>query len=125
MQLQRPTLSFFNKMQTIWKRFTELQVVLYVSNARSALLQRCVYYYLRTLCVAGERKLTLSTAMVTKTENETSTIVKRRYLPRSGTANDVGGIISDSRRKKTPKESIMLIESDTWRVQTWNCKKKK
>lgn len=56
--------------------------------------------------------------MVTKTENETSTIVKRRYLPRSGTANDVGGIISDSRRKKTPKESIMLIESDTWRVQT-------
>lgn len=66
-----------------------------------------------TLCVAGERKLTLSTAMVTNTENETSTIVKRRYLPRRGTANDVGGIISDSSRKNTPKDSIILIESDT------------
>lgn len=42
----------------------------------------------------------------------TSIIVKRRYLPRRGTARDVGGIISANRRKNTVSESKI----DTVRV---------
>lgn len=38
---------------------------------------------------------------MTKIDRVTSIIVNKRYFPRSGTASDVGGIISASRRKNT------------------------
>lgn len=37
-------------------------------------------------------------------DNVTSIIVKRRYFPSKGTARDVGGIISASKRKNTVRE---------------------
>jgi hypothetical protein len=43
----------------------------------------------------------------------TRIIVKRRYFPRSGTASDVGGMISANRRKKTVNESRMLMQRVT------------
>ena len=62
--------------------------------------------------VEGDRKLTLSTIMVTRTESVTRIMVKRRYLPSKGTVNEVGGIISASRRKKTVSERRMDTHSD-------------
>ena len=53
----------------------------------------------------GDRKLTLSTIIVTRTDSVTRIMVKRRYLPSNGTASDVGGIISANRRKNTVNES--------------------
>jgi len=58
--------------------------------------------------------LTLSTAIVTTTERVTSTMVKRRYLPRRGTVRDVGGIISASSRKNTVSDRRIEIQSDTF-----------
>lgn len=51
--------------------------------------------------VEGERKLTLRTIIVTNTESVTRIIVKRRYFPRSGTVNEVGGMISARSKKNT------------------------
>ena len=56
----------------------------------------------------------LSTPTVMKIENVTSSIVKRRYFPSRGTAREVGGMISASRRKNTVSESRMLIQRVTW-----------
>ena len=55
----------------------------------------------------------LRTPTVMKMENVTSNMVNRRYLPRSGTANDVGGIISASSKKNTVSERRMEIQSVT------------
>ena len=63
-------------------------------------------------CVEGDRKLTLSTIMVTRTDSVTRIMVNRRYLPNKGTVNDVGGIISASNRKNTVRESRMDTHSD-------------
>ena len=49
-----------------------------------------------------------------KIEKVTSSIVKRRYLPRRGTASEVGGMISASRRKNTVRERRMLMERLTF-----------
>lgn len=57
-------------------------------------------------------KLTLSTAIVTTTDNVTSIIVNNKYFPNSGTVSDVGGIISTNNRKNTVNDSKMLIQSD-------------
>lgn len=57
-------------------------------------------------------KLTLSTAIVTTTDNVTSIIVNNKYFPNSGTVSDVGGIISTNKRKNTVNDSKMLIQSD-------------
>lgn len=59
-------------------------------------------------------KLTLSTAMVTKTERETRIIVNSKYFPRSGTVKDVGGIISDNSRKNTPRDSTIDMDKLTF-----------
>jgi hypothetical protein len=46
------------------------------------------------------------------TENVISVIVKRRYLPRRGTAREVGGMISARRRMKTVRERRMEMQRD-------------
>lgn len=76
---------------------------------------------MKTLCtqgfmrwVTGERKLTLSTAMVTTTDAVTSIMVKRRYFPRRGTVSEVGGMISARRRKNTVNDRRIDIHRDTW-----------
>ena len=52
--------------------------------------------------------------MVTTTDRVTSIMVKRRYLPRSGTAREVGGIISARSKKNTVSDSRMLMDKLTW-----------
>ena len=37
------------------------------------------------------------------------------WSPNSGTASEVGGMISARRRKNTVRESRMEMESETWR----------
>ena len=59
----------------------------------------------------------LRTPTVMKIEKVTSSIVKRRYLPRRGTARDVGGIISANRRKNTVSDSKIEIERLTWKYK--------
>ena len=56
----------------------------------------------------------LRTPTVMKIEKVTSSIVKRRYLPRRGTARDVGGIISANSKKNTVSDSNMEIQSVTF-----------
>lgn len=62
--------------------------------------------------VEGDRKLTLSTMIVTRTDSVTRIMVKRRYLPSKGTVSEVGGIISASRRKKTVNDKRIDTQSD-------------
>lgn len=50
--------------------------------------------------------------MVTTTESVTSIMVNSKYLPNSGTVNDVGGIISTSSRKNTVSDSKILIHNE-------------
>ena len=64
------------------------------------------------MCVDGDLKLTFITKMVTPTEKLTRIKVNIKYFPKSGIANDVGGIISDNSKKKTPSDRTMEIESD-------------
>lgn len=66
------------------------------------------------LCVEGERKCTLRTHTVTQIEDVTRIIVKSRYFPRSGTAKEVGGIISAKSRKNTVNESRIETQSETF-----------
>ena len=58
-------------------------------------------------------KWMLRTPTVMKMEKVTSSMVKRRYLPRRGTAREVGGMISARRRKKTVSERRMEMQSVT------------
>jgi hypothetical protein len=59
-------------------------------------------------------KWTFKTHTVTQTDKLTSIIVNRRYFPSSGTASEVGGIISASSRKKTVSDTRMEMQSVTW-----------
>ena len=93
--------------------------------------------------MVGVRKLTFNTPIVTTTENVTSIMVKRRYLPRiekqfssmislrrslslsfhtscittflpnKGTDMEVGGIISANSKKNTVNESRIEMDKDT------------
>lgn len=49
----------------------------------------------------------LSTQTVTNIDKVTNIMVKRRYFPRRGTAKEVGGMISASKRKNTVSERRM------------------
>ena len=55
----------------------------------------------------------LRTPTVMKMEKVTRSMVKRRYLPRRGTASEVGGMISASRRKNTVSERRMEMQRVT------------
>lgn len=62
---------------------------------------------------------------MTQIDSVTRIIVKRRYLPSSGTASDVGGMISANSRKKTVSDRRMDMHNVTWSVkvssgQVWN-----
>lgn len=48
--------------------------------------------------------------MVTTTLRPTRTIVKRRYFPSNGSANEVDGIISDIKRKNMVCDRRMLMQ---------------
>ena len=48
-----------------------------------------------------------------KIEKVTRSMVKRRYFPKSGTARDVGGIISAKSKKNTVNESRIEIQRVT------------
>lgn len=65
------------------------------------------------LCVDGDRKCTLRTAIVTMTESVTRIMVNIRYLPRSGMESDDEGMISIRTKKKKMSESRMEMERDT------------
>ena len=47
-------------------------------------------------------------------ETVTRIMVKRRYLPSNGTASEVGGMISASRRKNTVSETSMEMHRVTF-----------
>ena len=47
--------------------------------------------------------------------NVSRIIVNKTNFPSKGTTSDVGGIISANKRKKTVRESKMLIERLTWK----------
>ena len=53
-----------------------------------------------------------------KMEKVTRSIVKRRYLPSSGTAREVGGIISASSKKNTVSDSRIEIHRVTLKYAT-------
>lgn len=61
---------------------------------------------------------TFSTQTVVQTESDTRIIVKSRYLPRSGTASEVGGMISASSKKNTVSDTRIEMQSVTyeWRA---------
>ena len=59
------------------------------------------------------RKFTFRTPIVTTTEKVTSIIVKRRYLPRRGTAKEVGGMISARSKKNTVRDKRMEMGRET------------
>lgn len=56
----------------------------------------------------------MRTKTVMEMDSVTSIMVKSRYLPRSGTARDVGGMISASSRKNTVRDSKIDTQSDTF-----------
>lgn len=58
---------------------------------------------------------TFSTQTVVQTESDTRIIVKSRYLPSSGTASDVGGMISASSKKNTVNDTSIEMQSVTYR----------
>ena len=47
--------------------------------------------------------------------NVSRIMVKRTNFPRSGTTNEVGGMISANKRKKTVNESKIEMERLTWK----------
>lgn len=56
-----------------------------------------------------------NTHTVVQTDNETNIIVNNKYFPKSGTANEVGGIISASSRKNTVSDTRIEMQRVTWR----------
>ena len=52
-----------------------------------------------------------------KMENVTSNMVKRRYLPRRGTAREVGGMISARSKKNTVSDRRIEIQRVTCTVR--------
>ena len=55
---------------------------------------------------------------MTQIDNVTKIIVKRRYFPNSGTAKDVGGMISASSKKKTVSDSKIEMQRVTWKTKS-------
>ena len=55
---------------------------------------------------------------MTQIDNVTKIIVKRRYFPSSGTAKDVGGMISASSKKKTVNDSKIEMQRVTWKTKS-------
>ena len=60
-------------------------------------------------CVDGDRKCIFNTKTVTIIEQVTSTMVKSRYLPMSGVASDVGGLISATSSRKMLRELRIVM----------------
>lgn len=56
----------------------------------------------------------MRTKTVMEMDSVTRIMVKSRYLPRRGTAREVGGMISASSRKNTVRDSRMETQSDTF-----------
>ena len=52
--------------------------------------------------------------MVMRTERPTRHMVNRRYLPRSGMASDVDGMISDMRRKNMVCDRSVVMQRATF-----------
>ena len=52
--------------------------------------------------------------MVMRTDKPTRNMVNRRYLPSSGTASDVDGMISEMRRKNMVCDRRMLMQRATF-----------
>lgn len=83
-------------------------------------VEECAKFWLPTFCTPNTIKLIISylkctfkTQTVVQTDSETKIIVNRRYLPSSGTANDVGGMISASSRKNTVNDTRIEMQSVT------------
>lgn len=68
-------------------------------------------------CVDGVLKWMLSTQTVAQTERVMRIIVKTRYLPKRGIANEVEGIVSMRTDRKKMSETKMEMVSVTF-VQT-------
>ena len=62
------------------------------------------------LCVDGFRKCIPSVYTARKIDIVTTIMVKRRYFPIRGITNDVGGLMSDSKRKNTVSASKIEID---------------
>lgn len=60
-------------------------------------------------------KWTLTMITVTQTLSDTRIIVNSRYLPSSGIASDVGGMISARPRKNTVRDTRIEMQSDIYR----------
>lgn len=54
-----------------------------------------------------------NTTTVMPMDMDTRTMVNSKYLPRSGTARDVGGMISASSKKNTVSDTRMLLHRVT------------
>lgn len=52
-------------------------------------------------------------------------IVNNTNLPRRGTTNEVGGIISANKRKNTVSDSRIEMDNETWKKKVNNRIKKK
>jgi len=55
----------------------------------------------------------LRTPTVTQIDNVTKIMVKSKYFPNKGMANEVGGMISASKRKKTVRDNKMETQRVT------------
>lgn len=58
-------------------------------------------------------KCILRTQTVVQTESDTKIIVNNKYFPKSGTANDVGGIISANNKKNTVNDTRIEMHNVT------------
>lgn len=57
-----------------------------------------------------------NTTTVMPIDMDTRTMVNNRYLPSSGTARDVGGMISASSKKNTVNDTSMLLHRVTCKM---------
>lgn len=62
-------------------------------------------------------KWMFSTQTVVQTDNDTRIMVNSKYLPSSGIASDVGGIISASSKKNTVNDTKIEMQSVTWQIE--------
>ena len=85
-----------------------------VGGRRSGIDTNVFFFYItRHIREHSHLKCMLSTPTVTQIDSVTKIMVKRRYFPRRGTASDVGGMISASRRKKTVSDSRIEMHKVT------------
>lgn len=82
-------------------------------------VEECAKFWLPTFTpntstfIVSYLKCTFKTQTVVQTDSDTKIIVKRRYFPSSGTAKEVGGIISASSRKNTVNDTRIEMQSVT------------